>query len=69
MLHQELVRALTCVSIILLVFAYYMKPHRESVALKRDCGIHVEPSQITDAVRKECARILKDLEKYKQVQK
>lgn len=69
MLHQELVRALTIVSILLLVFAYYMKPHRESVALKRDCGIHVEPSEITDSIRNECARILRDLEKLKQASK
>lgn len=65
MLHQELVRAATIVAVILLGFGYYMKPQREATKLKRDCGMMVEPSKITDEMRNECARYLKEIQKYR----
>ncbi len=65
MLHQELVRAATVLAAFLFCFYYFMKPEREAAWLKRDCGIRVEPAQITDEIRKECHRYLREMAKHK----
>lgn len=65
MLHQELIRATTLLVAIFFLFYYFTQADREASALRRDCGIVVDRDKITNQQRADCARYLKEMQKYK----
>ena len=65
MLHQEMVRAATVLAALLYGFYYFTEPDREAAWIKRECGIRVEPSEITDELRKRCHQYLREMAKHK----